>query len=74
MEKFITLFAEQFDDTQRSLFTPETKFRDLDEWNSLAALLIMAMINEEYNILLKGDEMRGAETIEELYNLVASKL
>lgn len=74
MEKFITLFAEQFDDTQRSLFTPETKFRDLDEWNSLAALLIMAMINEEYNVLLKGDEMRGAETIEELYNLVASKL
>lgn len=74
MDRFIALFAEQFDDTESNVFTPETKFRDLDEWSSLVALSVMAMVDEEYDIQLKGDEMRSTETIKELYDLVKSKL
>ena len=31
------------------------------------------MVDEEYDVQLKGDDMRSAETIEELYNIVKSK-
>ena len=72
--KFIQNFAEQFEDTEVSVFNAETKFRDLDEWSSLLALNILAMVDEEYDIQLKGEEMRAANTIQELFDLVASKL
>jgi len=72
IKEFIENFAAQFDDTAASEFKSETKFRELDEWSSLIALSIIAMVDEEYDVTLKGDEMRQAETIEELFNIVKS--
>ncbi len=69
---FIENFAAQFEDTDASVFTPETKFRELDEWSSLTALSILAMVDEEYDIQLKADEMRKTNTIQELFDLVKS--
>lgn len=74
IKNFIANFAAQFDDTEESVFTAETKFRELDEWSSLLALSIIAMVDEEYDVQLKGDEMRSANTIQELFDLVESKL
>lgn len=74
IKNFIQNFAEQFEDTEVSVFKAETKFRELDEWSSLLALNILAMVDEEYDIQLKGEEMRATNTIQELFDLVASKL
>lgn len=74
LKDFIENFAAQFDDTDASEFKGETKFRELDEWSSLIALSVIAMVDEEYDITLKGDDMRAANTIEELYQIVKGKL
>lgn len=74
IKTFIEHFAEQFEDTDSSVFTVDTRFRELDEWSSLLALSILAMVDEEYDVQLKGEEMRATNTIQELFNLVESKL
>lgn len=74
IKEFIENFAAQFDETDASVFNGETKFRDIEEWSSIIALSVMAMIDEEYDVQLKGDEMRNSNTIEELFNIVNSKL
>lgn len=74
LKDFIENFVSQFDDTDASEFKPETRFHDLDEWSSLIALSIIAMVDEEYDVTLKGDDIRNAVTIEDLYNTVKSKL
>ncbi len=73
INEFIKKFAEIFDDTDASTLTPETKFRELDEWSSLSALGVIALADEEFGIELSGTEMRQADTIQELYNLISSK-
>lgn len=74
IKDFIANFADQFENTEASELTAETKFRELDEWSSLLALSILAMVDEEYDVQLKGEEMRATNTIQELFDLVASKL
>ncbi len=74
IKDFIKNFADQFEDTDASVFNAETKFRELDEWSSLLALSIIAMVDEEYDVQLKGDEMRATQTIQELFDLVESKV
>lgn len=74
LEEFIQNFAAQFDDTEASVFTPETIFRELDEWSSLIALSIIAMVDEEYDVTLKGDDVRNSKTISDIYTVVKSKL
>lgn len=71
--KFIENFSNQFEDTEMSAFTPDTRFRELEEWSSLTALSILAMIDEEYDVQLKADEMRRTNTIKELFMLVSNK-
>lgn len=74
LEEFIQLFIEQFDETEISEFKAETEFRELDEWSSLIALSIIAMVDEEFDVTLKGNDIIGVTTIEDLYNKVISKL
>ena len=73
IKEFIEHFAEQFDDTDASEFKTETIFKDLDEWSSLIALSVIAMVDEEYEVTLKGEDIRNSNTIEDLFNLVKSK-
>lgn len=74
IKDFIANFAEQFEETDANVFTAATKYRELNEWSSLIALSVLAMIDEEYDVQLKGEEMRATKTIQELFDLVASKL
>lgn len=74
IKEFISNFAEQFDDLDASILTPETEFKALEDWNSLVALSVIAMIDEEYDVTIKGDDIRSAKTIQDLYNNVSSKM
>ena len=71
---FIEKFAEQFDDVDVEQLNSATKFRELDGYMSLVALLIITMIDEEYDVTVTGDDMKQQVTIGDLYNLVSSRL
>ena len=73
LQEFVQNFANQFDDTDAELLTPSTKFRDLEEWSSLIGLSIILMVDEEYGITIGADDMKQAQTIEELFNIVKAK-
>ena len=73
LKDFIEKFAEQFEDTDASVFTSETKFRELDEWSSIIALSIIAMVDEEYGITLKAVDMQSAHTVGDLFEIVSAK-
>lgn len=67
IKNFIESFAAQFDDTDASVFNTDTKFKELDEWSSLIALSVIAMVDEEYNVSISSDMIRESETIGDLF-------
>lgn len=70
LQEFIENFAAQFDETDASEFTADTKFKQLDEWSSLVALSIIAMVDDEYDVIIKGNDIISSDTIQDLYNVV----
>ena len=72
--EFIKHIAAQFEDTDASLITMERKFRELEEWSSLMSLSIIAMADEEYNVKLKGDDIRNSQTILDLFEIIKSRI
>lgn len=70
---FVEDFAAQFDDTDPSEFKPETIFKDLEEWSSLSALLIIAMVDENYDVRIKGEDIRNSSTINDLFEIIKSR-
>lgn len=68
---FIANFADQFDETDPSEIKIETEFRELEEWSSLTGLAVLNMIDNEYGVRLNLAEFKGANTIQELYDIVS---
>lgn len=73
LQDFIQKFAEQFDETDASEIQADTIFQELDEWSSMTAMVIIAFVKTEYEKTVTGREIRSCETVEDLFNLVASK-
>ena len=74
LDEFIQLFAEQFDQTAPSEFKADKEYRELDEWSSLIALSVIAMVDEEFNVALKGKDILNSITIKDLYNTVINMM
>lgn len=73
LKDFIENFAAQFDDTDASEIKAETVFKELGEWSSLTALSVIAMVDEEYDVKVKGDDIRNSQTVNDLFDIVKSR-
>lgn len=67
-----------FMDAMKESFSNETqlaanvKFRELEEWSSMQALIVIAAVDEHFGVTLPEKEFRKAETFQDLYNLTTS--
>ncbi len=73
LNDFIANFADQFDETDPSVFTADTEFKELDAWSSMTGMAITAMVKKQYGKTITGKDIHDCDTVEELFNLVASK-
>lgn len=61
--KFIEAFAEALEIEDASALSVETAFRELDEWDSLAYLNVIAMLDEEYDIQIENAQFKKLNTL-----------
>ena len=73
LDTFIKNFAAQFEDAPIEEFAAESEFKLVDGWSSLTALTIIAMVDEEYGVIITGEDIQEAETIKELFEIVRSR-
>lgn len=73
LKDFIEKFANQFDDTDPTEIQADTEYQELEEWSSLTAMSLIALAKAEYGKTITGREVRSCKTVEELFNLIASK-
>lgn len=73
LNDYIASFADQFEDTDPEEITAESKFHDLDEWDSLVALAVLNMTEKKYGKKITFDEMKACVTVEDLFNVTVAK-
>lgn len=73
LEEFVKKFAECFNQTVYSVFKPDTEYRKLDEWGSMMALIIIAMIDADYGKTITSEDLKNAGTIFALFETVKNK-
>lgn len=70
LNEFIANFADQLDETDPSTLNSETLFKDLEDWNSMVALSVIAMIDADYDVAVNGNTIQNVNTIGELFEAV----
>ncbi len=71
IKDFIEKFAEAVEIDEA--LEASTEFKELDDWSSLAALSVIAMVDEEYDVAIGGKDIRTAKTLEDLFNTIKAK-
>lgn len=70
IKEFISKFAEMLEIEEVDALTPETEFRDLDEWSSISVMEFIAFADENYGKQVGDIHIKPCQTIQDLYNLV----
>lgn len=69
-EDFISKFAEALEIEDASALTAATEFRNLDEWDSLAYLSVIAMLDEEYDLQIENAAFKQLKTLGDIISYV----
>ncbi len=72
LEEFVEKVQDEFQETPAEKITAETNYHELEEWGSLASLALISMIEEEYDKLITGADIRAHKTVKDLYEFVES--
>lgn len=71
---FIKKLEAEIDTIPQGTLTPETNYRELKDWSSMHALIIIALADTEYGVTLGGNDLRAASTVSDLFNIIKSKV
>jgi acyl carrier protein len=74
IEEFIKHIEAEFDDLKPGVLKPESHFRDVFEWNSINALILIAMVKTEYDVTLTADDLVKSRSVQEIYNLIETRV
>lgn len=70
IKEFINKFAEMLEIEDVDSLTPETEFRDLDEWSSISVMEFIAFADENYGKQIGDVHIKPCQTIQDLFNLM----
>jgi len=74
MEEFIKQIESEFDDLKPGILKPESHFREVFEWNSINALILIAMVKTEYDVTLTADDLIKSKTVNDIYSLIETRI
>ncbi len=72
LNRFLQVFQTLFQDGN-SLINADTQFRNLEEWSSMQALIVIAAIDEHFGVTVAEREFREAKTVADLHQLTIKK-
>lgn len=72
-EIFLENLRKQFEGEEPSDIQMETVIRGLGTWTSMQALIVMASLDWDYGVMIEPEEMRAAQTVQDLFELVMAK-
>jgi len=72
--EFIKQIEDEFDDLKPGVLKPESKFREVFEWNSINALILIAMVKTEYDVTIGAEDLVKSTTVQDLYTIIESRI
>jgi len=74
LEDFIKNIETEFDDLEPGKLKADTVFREVFDWNSINALILIAMVKTEYGAAINAEDIQKSKTINDLFEIVKSKV
>ena len=70
---FISKIEAEYEDLKPGTLKPGSLFREAFEWNSINALILIAMVKVEYNVTINAEDIATSKTVEDLYKIIKNR-
>jgi acyl carrier protein len=74
IEDFILVLESEFEAITPGSLKPESILRDCIEWNSVNALILIALVNTEYDVILNAEDLRSFVTVDDIFQIVKTRM
>ena len=74
ISSLISAIEEEFEDVKEGTLTPDTKLKNIEGWDSMHSLILIARIDNDYGVTVSADELNRLSTINELYELIRKRM
>ncbi|MCW3103918.1 MAG: acyl carrier protein [Bacteroidetes bacterium] len=71
---FISQIENEIEELTPGSLKPETEFTSLKEWSSMHVLILIALIDTEYNVTITGADLQQCKSVNDLFNVVKSRV
>lgn len=73
IEDFIKKIEDEFDELEPGKLKPDSVFREMFDWNSINALVLIAMVKTEYDVTLNADDLVKSKTVKDVFDIIQSR-
>ncbi len=74
IDEFISHLEQEYEDLKPGTLKPDSIFREVFEWNSINALILIAMVKTEYDVTINAEDIANSKTVEDLYRIIQSRV
>lgn len=73
VEEFTAQLSSEFEDVEPGSVLPDTNYRDIKNWSSMYALIIIAFVDANFDVQLNAEDLKNTQTVRDLYNVVCQR-
>jgi acyl carrier protein len=74
IEDFIAHLEEEYEDIAPGTLKPQSVFREVFEWSSINALILIALVKTEYDVTINAEDIATSKTIEDLFRIIEPRV
>jgi acyl carrier protein len=74
IEEFIAHLEEEYEDIVPGTLKPDSVFREVFEWNSINALILIAMVKTQYDVTINAEDIATSKTVADLYRILEARI
>jgi acyl carrier protein len=74
IQDFIKKIEEEFEEVKPGALKPESTIREHFTWDSVNALVFIAMVNVEYDVVINAEDLQKSNTVQEVYDIIIHRM
>ncbi len=73
IELFGSKLERELDGITPGSIHAEMNYREIPDWSSMHALILIALAETEYDVALTGEDLRMCNTVQDIYDVIKSR-
>ncbi len=74
IQELLNQIEAEFEEIEKGTLQANSSIRDMEGWSSMHALILIALVDNHYDVLLTGEELKSVLTVQDLFEVISKRI